>query len=44
LNGANDDWARTSGPGLIGCLLHIAGVVLLFNGRCPRRVYDFAMA
>jgi hypothetical protein len=42
-NAANDDWAWTSGGGLIGLLVLIAGVVLLFTGRYPGSIFNFVM-
>jgi hypothetical protein len=42
-NAANDDWAWTSGGGLIGLLAVIAGVVLLFTGRYPKAIFEFVM-
>src|SRR4051794_2285185 len=42
-NEANDNWAWTSGAGLIDCLVFIAGVVLLFTSRYPRGLFDFTM-
>ena len=42
-NAANDDSMWTSGGGLIGLLVFIAGVVLLFTARYPRAIFDFVM-
>ena len=43
LNAAGDDWSWTSGGGLIGLLVLIAGVVLLFTGNYPKAIFDFVM-
>jgi hypothetical protein len=43
VNAASDEWAWTSGSGLIGRLVLIAGIVLLFTGRYPRAIFDFVM-
>jgi hypothetical protein len=43
LNAANHDGGWSSGGGLIGLLVLIAGVALLFTGRYPRSIFDFIM-
>jgi hypothetical protein len=42
-NAASDHGGWSSGGGLIGLLVFIAGVVLLFTGRYPRSIFDFTM-
>jgi len=42
-NATNDHAMWTSGGGLIGLLVCIAGIVLLFTGRYPRQIFDFVM-
>jgi hypothetical protein len=42
-NMASDADAWTSGGGLIGLLVFIAGIVLLFRGRYPRGIYDLVL-
>src|SRR3954467_9362245 len=40
---ANDHASWSSGSGLIGLLVVIAGLVLLFTGRYPKAIFDFVM-
>jgi hypothetical protein len=42
-NAANHDGAWSSGGGLIGLLVLIAGIVLLFTRRYPKAIFDFVM-
>jgi hypothetical protein len=43
LNAAGDHGGWSSGGGLIGLMVCIAGIVLLFTGRYPRSIFDFIM-
>jgi hypothetical protein len=43
VNAANDDSTWTSGGGLIGLLVFIAGVVLLFTGRYQQTIFDLVI-
>jgi hypothetical protein len=42
-NAASDHGGWSSGGGLIGLMVFIAGVALLFTGRYPRSIFDFIM-
>jgi hypothetical protein len=42
-NAANGHGGWSSGGGLIGLLVLVAGVVLLFTGRYPKSIFDFVM-
>src|SRR3954449_5734947 len=43
VNAAGHHGGWSSGGGLIGLLVCIAGIVLLFTGRYPRPIFDFVM-
>jgi hypothetical protein len=41
--GAHSDWMWSTGGGLIGLLVVIAGIVLLFTRHYPKSIFDFVM-
>jgi hypothetical protein len=43
VNAAGHHGGWSSGVGLIGLMVCIAGIVLLFTGRYPRAIFDFVM-
>ena len=43
LNAAGDHGGWSSGGGLIGLMVLIAGVILLFTNRYPPNIFDFTM-